>query len=67
MIDRETERQRDRDRHRSTADKWAKEGGRVPPASVVVECKGGVMAWTAVLDCESCTFRRKRKKEMKRE
>jgi class 3 adenylate cyclase len=43
--------------HRSTADKWAKEVGLAPPASVVVECKGGVMARAAVLECESGTFR----------
>jgi class 3 adenylate cyclase len=43
--------------HRSTADKWAKEAGRAPPASVVVECKGGFTARAAVFDCGAGAFR----------
>ena len=44
--------------HRSTADRWAKEGCRAPPPSVAVEC-GDCQTTTraAVLDCAAGAFR----------
>ena len=44
--------------HRSTADKWAKEGGRAPPAMEALECgPGAARELVAVFDCAGRRFR----------
>jgi class 3 adenylate cyclase len=42
--------------HRSTADRWARETGRAPPASAAVECAGGVGMRAAAFDCAAGAF-----------
>ena len=42
--------------HRSTADKWAAEGHRAPPATVRVDCQGWGAERAAVYDCAGRGF-----------